>query len=294
MTGRRLALDLAGLGVQRGVERERAVALVLEAVTFGAAGRQRQHPIAPVQRLNRRLFIDAEDGGVTRRLEVEADDVCGLALEVGVVGGHVALEAMRLDVGLAPNAVHEILADAEMLGEFAAGPMGGTVGGLVTGGAKYPGAQPRRKLRGRLAGAMRFEPVEAALEEALFPARDGRRSRVELFLDGVVGEAVGEQQQDLGAQHEAGGQRLRARNLVELSALLEVQLNGFAFKRHTDDSGLGVGGRRGVGAAVRVGGWRRGRPGRWWRWRGRPGRAGHARRRGRGAPGLVPGTGGRR
>ena len=77
-------------------------------------------------------------------------------------------------------------------------------------------------------------PSRPRSRKRFFPARDGRRSRVELFLGGVVGEAVGEQQQDLGAQHEAGGKRLRACNLVELSVLLEIQLNGFAFKRHTE------------------------------------------------------------
>jgi len=36
------------------------VALILEAVPLDPPGRQRQHRIEPIQRLNRRLLIDAE------------------------------------------------------------------------------------------------------------------------------------------------------------------------------------------------------------------------------------------
>jgi len=129
---------------------------------------------------------------------------------------------MRFEVGLAPNAVDQILAEAEMLGQLAAGPMRGAVGGLAAGGVEDLGAQPGRQLGGRLAGAMRFEPVEAELKETLLPARDGRSGGVELLLDRIVGAAVGKQQQDLGAQHEAGRKRPRARDLVEFAALLEV------------------------------------------------------------------------
>ena len=55
-----LAQHLAGLGVEGGVQRQRAVAVVLEAVPLGAPGRQRQHRILAIQRLDGRLLIDAE------------------------------------------------------------------------------------------------------------------------------------------------------------------------------------------------------------------------------------------
>lgn len=60
------AVDLAGFGVQGGVERERAVAFVLEATAFGTTGRQRQDSIAAVESLNGSLLIDAEDRGMAR------------------------------------------------------------------------------------------------------------------------------------------------------------------------------------------------------------------------------------
>ena len=51
---------LAGLGVQRSVEREGAVPLVFEAVALRSAGRQREARVDAVERLNRRLFVETE------------------------------------------------------------------------------------------------------------------------------------------------------------------------------------------------------------------------------------------
>src|ERR1700682_2594379 len=49
---RRLAQYLAGLGVECGVQRQRAVAVVLEAMAFGASRRQWQHWIFAVECLD--------------------------------------------------------------------------------------------------------------------------------------------------------------------------------------------------------------------------------------------------
>ncbi len=51
---------LAGLGVQRGVEREGAVSLVFEAVALRSAGRQREARVDAVERSNRRLCVETE------------------------------------------------------------------------------------------------------------------------------------------------------------------------------------------------------------------------------------------
>src|ERR1700704_479153 len=47
-----LAQHLSGLGVERSVKRDCAVAVVLEAVALEPSGRQRQHRMEPVQRLD--------------------------------------------------------------------------------------------------------------------------------------------------------------------------------------------------------------------------------------------------
>jgi hypothetical protein len=60
------------------------VADVLEAVSLGAARRQRQDGIAPIERLDGGLFIHAKDGRMLRRIQIEPDDLRRLLLEVGI------------------------------------------------------------------------------------------------------------------------------------------------------------------------------------------------------------------
>ena len=106
-----LADHFAGLRIERGVERQRAVAEVFKAVTFGAAGRQRQHRVEPVERLNRRLFVDGKDDRVLRRIQIQPDHVRRLLLEIRIVRPHVAFEPMRLQAGAAPRPRDEHVAD---------------------------------------------------------------------------------------------------------------------------------------------------------------------------------------
>jgi len=51
---------------------------------------ERQDRINPVERLNRRFLIDAEDDGALRRIEVEPDHVRGFRLEVGIGRAHIS------------------------------------------------------------------------------------------------------------------------------------------------------------------------------------------------------------
>jgi hypothetical protein len=53
VAGGGFSMHASGLGIQRGIERKRAMAIVLETVTFGASGRKWQNRVEPVQSLNR-------------------------------------------------------------------------------------------------------------------------------------------------------------------------------------------------------------------------------------------------
>jgi len=63
---RRFPLHPAGLYVQRRIQRQCAVPVILKAVPFGATRRSGQHRVQPIQGLNRSLLIDAEHRGVLR------------------------------------------------------------------------------------------------------------------------------------------------------------------------------------------------------------------------------------
>ena len=123
MTGHCLADNLAGLRVQRGVQQERAVAVVLESMAFRASGGERQHGIEAVQGLNRRLFIDGKHDRVLRWIQVQSDDIGRLPLEVWVVRQHVAFKSVRLQPGPPPDARDEHMTNSQHLAQLARGPM---------------------------------------------------------------------------------------------------------------------------------------------------------------------------
>ena len=144
--------------------------VVLETMTLGASRRERQNRIEPIQGLDGGFLIDAEHRGMLRRPQIQADNVGGFAFELGIVAGHITLQAMGLQARFFPNPMHCVLADSQRRRQFAATPMGGTVAGFLASGGQNPGAQSRSQQRRLLAGVIGIESVESGLEEALLPA----------------------------------------------------------------------------------------------------------------------------
>ena len=114
---RRLPNDEARLRVERGVERQRAMADVFKAVPLGPARRERQNRVFPIERLNGGLFIDGEDRRMMRGMQIEPDHIGGLRLEVGIIRGHVALHQMGLNPVLLPDTRHHHVMHLQALGE---------------------------------------------------------------------------------------------------------------------------------------------------------------------------------
>ncbi len=116
VTGRCFAVYLATVHVERGVQRQRSVAIVFEAVTLGSTRRHRQNRVEPVKRLNGRFLIYTEHGRMLRRMQIQANDVGRLAFQLRIIAGPVTLQSMRLQTGPLPEALHAVFADAELRG----------------------------------------------------------------------------------------------------------------------------------------------------------------------------------
>jgi hypothetical protein len=65
VSGNSLSLHYSRLGVKRSIETKRAVPVVLKTVPFGTTWRERKHRIETIQSLNRGLFINAKDDGMS-------------------------------------------------------------------------------------------------------------------------------------------------------------------------------------------------------------------------------------
>src|SRR6266446_1711866 len=94
---------LSGLSVQSAVERKGSMAVVLEAMPLSAAWRKRQHRVQAIQRLDGAFLVYAEDSGVRRWVEIQADDVGGFLFELRIITGHITARPVRLEPKLPPH-----------------------------------------------------------------------------------------------------------------------------------------------------------------------------------------------
>jgi hypothetical protein len=99
-------------------------------VTFVVVGHRpeptrlhRQARLGSVERLDLRLLIDAEDDGVGRRVDVEADDVLHLVGERRIVGQLERPEPMWPKLVGTPDALDRTDGDADGGGHGAGGPV---------------------------------------------------------------------------------------------------------------------------------------------------------------------------
>ena len=182
------------------------MAVILEAVPFGASRSERQDGIETVQGLDGGLLIDAEHSRMLRRTQIEAEDVSGFAFKFRIVAGHVAFEAVRFQARLLPNAMHSVFADAERRGQLAATPVRRPVARFSPRGRQDAGAQSRSQNAGLLAGMIGVQSLQSVSPEALLPAHDGGRRGLELSLNRVEGRAFCQHENQLGAKHVSGRQ----------------------------------------------------------------------------------------
>ena len=163
----------------------------LEAVAFGSAGREREHGIEPVERLNRGLLVEAKDRRVLRRIEVQPDDVGRFRFKRRIGRPHVAVQPMRLEAGALPCPLHERMAtQLQGLGEFAGTPMRRAIGRGLARPRENSRFEPWRQDGWRVAPISPLETGHARLEEPPLPFADGPRTLPEATLDVEVRGAV--------------------------------------------------------------------------------------------------------
>jgi hypothetical protein len=146
--------------------------------------------------LNRRLLVDAEHDGVLRRIEVQADHIRGLGLEVGIGRSHVPLEAMGLQPRMLPGARDHRVLDAQRATERSRGPVRGAVRRRASRprhDARFEGRCQDGRLRAAMASGQSRQPV---LQEALLPQRNRPGTAAGHRRDRGVAVVVREQQND--------------------------------------------------------------------------------------------------
>jgi hypothetical protein len=117
------------------------VAKVFKPVRLRPTGGKRQDGIETIQRLNGALLIHTEDGGVSRRVQIEADNVRRFGFKVGVVANHVMAQPMRLQTITSPDPGHRHVGGPQLPRQAAGAPVRAAVIGSALGPLQNPGFQ---------------------------------------------------------------------------------------------------------------------------------------------------------
>src|SRR5690349_487427 len=236
--GRGMALCRApqyfsSLGVERGIQRQRAVPEVLEALALGASWRQRQHRILAVERLDCGLFIHAEHRRMLRRVQVPPNYLGRVDLEVRVVRGQIAFHSMRFDPVFSPDAIDRHVRDAiQFSGQLARGPMRRAIGRLAFARpGQYARFDPIAHLVALAPRVARKQPAEPIGRKALAPTINVAVAAVELSAD--LGPRMGlrEQQDQPRASRRIGPTVPRTRLSLQFHSLILRQFH-HALHRH--------------------------------------------------------------
>src|SRR5262245_26462524 len=194
--------------VESGIERQSPMAIILEAMSLSAPGRKWQYWIAAIESLDRSLLIDAENGRVLRRIEVQTDNVRRLPLEVGIVRGHVAFEPMRSKAGALPNPSDHHMVDAKSAGQLAATPVGRAIGRTAPSPLQDLGLEFHSSLLDPAAPVSSKHARQPMLLEAPLPAQDIGRAAPQRLLDCRPRFTVSQHQNQARSAHVAGTKHL--------------------------------------------------------------------------------------
>lgn len=204
---RRLAQYLPGAGVERRVEREGSMPVILESMALNSSRRQRQDRIEPVERLNGGLLVDAEDHGVGGRVKVQADDISGLLLEIRIVAGDVSTKAMGLKSRFRPHSRDAHRIGADQTRDLPRAPVSGPVLGGTLGQRQDSGLKAG-SLSLRLAPLVpRIQAGQASRREALGPKPHGVDRAAQLPGDLVLGHPIRQPENDVSPLHVGCRQR---------------------------------------------------------------------------------------
>jgi len=229
VTRHTVADDFAIEHAQGGEQGGRAVALVIVRHRSAAPLLDRQPRLRPIEGLDLAFFVDTQDDGFVRWIEIEADDIGELFEKLLVSAELEGLDQMRLDVVLPPYSANRGLADPLCLGQGPSAPMSCSRRFGVQSGLNDCADLPFRNAW-EAAGAwgIFLEPGHSQGEEALSPQLNGRSRDTQPPCDTLTRHSVSGHGDDSRALHNAQRQALRVRPCGQRRPLFGRQEYGWS------------------------------------------------------------------
>jgi len=192
--------DLAFKYIESGEQRRCAVSFVVVGHRAGATLLHRQAGLSAVERLDLRLFVDREDDGMGRRIDIKPDHVAQLVDELRVVGELELLNPVWLETMRVPDALNGTRANADGFRHHRGSPVGRLDGRIGAGERDHTLGYIRAEWwNTRGSRLIAQEAVITGLHEAFLPAPHAGLRLSSPPHDLVGANAVRAQQNDLGA-----------------------------------------------------------------------------------------------
>ena len=207
MPGHTVADHPAVEHAQRRKQGRCAVAFVIVCHRPAAPFLHRKTGLRPVEGLDLTLLVNAQNKGLVRRIEIQADNVAELLNEVLIAAELEGLDQMRLEVVLLPYATNRCFTDPLRFGHRARTPMR-RIGGL---GVQRCFDQSfdfsRRNSRNAArTGRVLFQPRQTKCQKTLPPELHRRPRNAQIASDVLAQHSIGGHPDDLCALHQSNRQ----------------------------------------------------------------------------------------
>lgn len=168
------------------------------------------------------------------RIQIQTNDIGGLALEVWIIAGHVPFQTVGFHTGNSPNPVYCVFADVQFAGQFADRPMCRTVLRFPARGFQNPCLQLGRDDGWLLAWILKFQKsAPPSLRNRFFHRENGWSCGLQAFLNLRITAAIGQHQHHTCSQDISGGKASRYRHLPQFISLLRTQFDWLGMKGAT-------------------------------------------------------------
>jgi len=219
--------------VQRREQRRRPVPLIVMGHRPTPAFLHRQPRLSPVQGLNLRLLINAQNQRFLGGIQVKPDHIGELLHKPSVFRQFKGLDSMRLKPMGFPDSGHGHVTHPDLLGQRPRAPMGG-VRRTRMQGSLYDqfdslGVEPSRT---RPVGGVLRNPGRTILGKPTSPKNNGRPGRLQPYGDGVVGDPVGGEKANAGAEDDPLGRRAGIDPDVQSPSLFQSHGQGLRWIPH--------------------------------------------------------------
>jgi hypothetical protein len=230
--GATLTNDFAADDLEGGIEARDAGATVVMSLPCGKPRPHRQHGLGSLEGLDLGFLVKAQDDGVCRWVQIEADDVVDLLFGLRISDELEALKAMGLEIVGFPDAMDRHVGDPSLSSHLPSGPLSETFIGLFQGQRDDLCSLASLERRGAARARLLEDPRDSIAMHTLADAADLDRAVPATLSDLRPRDVIHHQQDRPCPAAEPCRSGRGADELLELIAVLGGEVERLGLSAH--------------------------------------------------------------